>query len=89
MDSEENKTLKKILDITRENHKMLSRIQAARRREAFFRFIYWIIIIGIAITVYMYIQPYIESAGNVMREAGMILESVSEAVDQFPTKPEN
>jgi len=62
MEPEEKEMLKKTLELSQENNKMLRSI----RRNMFWgrvaRAIYWIVIIGAAIGVYYYIQPYLDTA---------------------------
>ena len=61
--------LKKTLELAQENNKMLHAIRRSILRGRIFQIIYWLVIIGAAVGVYYYIEPYIDTAvgayGNV------------------------
>ena len=69
MQPEEKEILKKTLELTQENNKMLYSIKRSILRGRIFQIIYWVIIIGAGIGAYYYIEPYIDTAisayGNV------------------------
>lgn len=69
MQPEEKEMLKKTLELSQENNKMLHSIKRSMLWGRVFRAVYWFIIIGAAIGAYYYIQPYIDEAvrayGNV------------------------
>ena len=56
---ESKETLRKILELTRENSEMLHKMQRSMFWGKIFRTVYWIFIIGAAIGAYYYIEPYI------------------------------
>lgn len=56
--------LKKALELSQENNKMLHSIRRGMFWGKIIRIIYWVVIIGAAIGVYYYINPYIDSAVN-------------------------
>jgi uncharacterized membrane protein len=64
MQPEEKEMLKKALELSQENNRMLHSI----RRNIFWgrvtRIVYWVIIIGAAVGIYYYIEPYLNSAIN-------------------------
>ena len=64
MQPEEKEMLKKTLELAQENNKMLHSIQRSMVWGRIMKVIYWIVIIGVAIGAYYYIQPYIDSAVN-------------------------
>ena len=61
MDSDEKEMLEETLELSQDNNKMLHTI----RRELFWskvmNIIYWIIIIGVSVGVFYYIQPYLDN----------------------------
>jgi hypothetical protein len=69
MEPEEREMLKKTLELSQENNKMLHSIKRDMFWGRVVRVIYWIIIIGAAIGIYYYIEPYLNGAidayGNV------------------------
>lgn len=62
MQPEEKEMLKKTLELTQENNKMLHSIRRGMFWGRIVRIIYWIVIIGAAVGLYYYISPYIDSA---------------------------
>ena len=56
----ENGDLDKILEITKENNKILCSMQRSARIDRFFKIIYWALILGSLFGTYYYIQPYID-----------------------------
>jgi hypothetical protein len=58
-DEELKKLLKENLDVSQESLKILKGIRRSNRVSAVFRFIYWLVIIGAALGLYYYLQPYL------------------------------
>ena len=69
MQPEEKEMLKKSLELSQENNKMLHSIRRGMFWGRTMRVVYWVVIIGAAIGVYYYIEPYLNGAidayGNV------------------------
>ncbi len=65
MNEEEKALLKKTLELAQENNKMLHSIRRQMIWGRVFRIAYWVLIIGAAIGIYYYIDPYINEAINV------------------------
>ena len=62
MQPEEREMLKKALELSRENNKMLQSIKRSMFVGRIFRIVYWIVVIGAAIGAYYYIEPYLDEA---------------------------
>lgn len=62
MEPEEREMLKKTLELAQENNNMLRSIRRGMLWSKIIRVAYWVIIIGAAIGLYYYIEPYIDSA---------------------------
>ncbi len=62
MNPEEKELLKKTLELAKENNQMLHSIKRQMLWGRIFRVIYWVIIIGAAIGIYYYVDPYINDA---------------------------
>lgn len=62
MTPEEKELLKKTLELARDNNKMLHSIKRQMLWSRIFRIVYWVVIIGAAIGLYYYIDPYINDA---------------------------
>ena len=69
MNPEEKEILKKTLELSQENNDMLHSIRRGMFWGRVMRVIYWVVIIGVSIGVYYYIEPYLNGAidayGNV------------------------
>lgn len=62
MQPEEREMLKKTLELSRENNKMLQSIKRSMFVGRIFRVAYWVIVIGAAVGLYYYIEPYLDGA---------------------------
>jgi hypothetical protein len=60
MDPELKRVLEEIIAISRENNKILRRMQNTARWGRAFRVFYWVIIIGSMLGAYYYFQPFIQ-----------------------------
>lgn len=61
MDSENKGTLEEIYKLTKENNKMLHRIQSSRRWSKFGRVLYWMALIVVTVIGYYYLEPYLKT----------------------------
>ncbi|MCI5108875.1 MAG: hypothetical protein MRY49_03460 [Candidatus Pacebacteria bacterium] len=52
---------KELLELARENNRLLKKIKRHMAMGTIFRFIYWAIIIGAGIGIFYFLQPYIDS----------------------------
>ncbi len=62
MNPEEKELLKRTLELAKENNQMLHSIKRQMLWGRIFRVIYWVVIVGAAIGIYYYIDPYINDA---------------------------
>ena len=60
MDQETKELLRKILEVSTENNKMLKSVQRSMFWGRVMRYVYWAIIIGSAIGAYYFVQPYVD-----------------------------
>src|SRR3990167_5138072 len=60
MDSDLKKAVEESLGLSRENNKILRRMQSNLRWGRAFRIFYWVIIIGSMLGTYYYFQPFFE-----------------------------
>ena len=60
MTPDERELLTQSIKLSEENNKMLRGMRRSARFAAFLRIVYWIIIIGSAITSYYFIKPFID-----------------------------
>ena len=52
--------LERTLELAEENNRMLRKMERAARWSLVIRIVYWTVVIGAAIGLFYYIQPYIE-----------------------------
>ncbi len=71
------KALDEILKITKENNEILHSMKRHQRWASIFRAVYWLIIIGVSLGAYYFIQPYLES----IMEA---YQSITGTASKFP-----
>lgn len=55
------KEIKEILELTKENNKILRGMRRSQKWSSFFNFIYYALIIGSILGSYYYLQPYVDS----------------------------
>ena len=68
--NEEN--LKQILELTQDNNKMLHKIRNVQKREAIFRAVKLLVIIGVSVASFYYVEPYLNKMlGLVSSVTGM------------------
>ena len=51
--------LKQILEFTQDNNKMLHKIRNVQKREAIFRAVKLLVIIGVSVASFYYVEPYL------------------------------
>jgi len=74
VDTETKKLIEEGLELARENNKILRRMRRGQRISSIFRLFYWLMILGIALGAYYYIQPFFSQAQkayqNISEELG-------------------
>lgn len=51
--------LDELLIMTRENNQMLRGLRRLQRLTFFFRILYWVILVGVAVGAFYFLQPYV------------------------------
>ncbi len=69
MTPEEREILRRVAMLTEENNALLKKTLRRGRIGTAFRFLYWLVIIGISVASYYYIQPYVEKMIPVLNTA--------------------
>lgn len=62
MEPQDRRTLLKLVELVEENNKILRKIQRSNRVGTAFRIFYWLIIIGVSVGAFYYLEPYIQVA---------------------------
>lgn len=85
METEEKDKLDELLDLTRENNKIL---RSMHRRQVWGQILtvfYWLVILGIAGWAYVYFQPYIEQYMSAYKTITAALEGIEEKGRALPS----
>ncbi|OGI96918.1 hypothetical protein A3I25_01140 [Candidatus Nomurabacteria bacterium RIFCSPLOWO2_02_FULL_42_17] len=77
MDAETKKLIEESLELARDNNKILRRMRRGQRISSIFRLFYWLMILGIALGAYYYIQPYFSQAQKAY-------QNISEGLGNLP-----
>ncbi|MEX0672766.1 MAG: hypothetical protein WDZ82_03505 [Candidatus Paceibacterota bacterium] len=64
MEPDERRKLERILELVEHNHSRVDKLYRAMQWGRIFTFIYWVLLIGIAVGAFYFIQPYIEQLGD-------------------------
>ncbi len=74
-----------LLELTKENNKILRSMRSTQRWSSFFTFVYWAIILGSIFGTYYYFQPTIKKYMKTMQVSIDILQSLEGAAGAIPT----
>jgi predicted PurR-regulated permease PerM len=85
----EEKILREILSVTRENNQILRDMNFQRRWTFLFWIIKWIVVAAIAYSAYIAATPYIEQAQNTYNQAQDTLNSINNLNQQAKTLQQN
>ena len=69
MTPEEREILRRVAALAEENNALLKKTIRRGRVAAAFRFLYWLVVIGLSVSAYYYVQPYIEKMIPVLNTA--------------------
>ncbi|MFA5997589.1 MAG: hypothetical protein WC791_03845 [Candidatus Paceibacterota bacterium] len=81
MELDTNK-LDELLELTRENNKILTGMRSTARWGSFFKVIYWTVILGSIVGVYYYFQPTIQKYANVLQTSVGIIQDFQKSAGE-------
>ena len=81
MTPEERMLLDRTLKLAEENNEILRSMRRSNRISSFLRILYWIIILGVSVGAFYYIQPYVNSLVELAVNIGG-LEGVKGVLEQ-------
>ncbi len=81
----DNQKIDELLDLTRENNKILRAMRRTQKWSSFFTFVYWMIILGSIFGTYYYFQPTIKKYMKTMQTSVDILQSFESKAGAIPT----
>lgn len=70
----DSQKMDELLELTRENNKILRTMRRTQRVSSFFTFVYWMIILGSVFGVYYYFQPTIKKYMRTIQTSVDILQ---------------
>ncbi len=81
MTPEEHELLKRSIALAEENNDMLRSIRRSMRLGRLMTIIYWLVIIGISVGAYYFVQPYLQQLMGIYGGAQSNIDSVSKVLD--------
>lgn len=78
-----DKEISQLLKLTKEDNKILHRLDRSAKVGRFFNVLYWVVIIASISGVYYYFQPYLDKVIEVYDKASSILRDIG---NNIPTK---
>lgn len=83
MSPEEKELLNKSVELGEENNKILRSLRRSARISRVISLIYWVFIIGSAVSAYYFIQPYVDEMIKVYGGAKSNLDEVNQLFQNF------
>ncbi len=83
MDQSPNPKLDELLELTRENNKILRSMRRAQRWAAVMRVIYWIILIGVSVGAFYFLQPYLKQVTDLYNNSRGALGNFTTLLNNF------
>lgn len=74
-----------LLELTRENNKILRGMRRTQRWSSFFTLLYWFVILGSIFGVYYYFQPTIQKYLKTLQTSVEIIQKFESAAGSIPT----
>ena len=82
MTPEEKSLLECTYKLVEENNSILRKMRRVARWGTIVRVLYWVVIIGVGVGAFYFLQPYIDSARGIVDQAQSTFKSISGTVDQ-------
>ena len=83
MDFHDKDFFDRMMTLTEENNELLHKMWRAARMASAMRTLYWLVIIGLSIGAYYYVQPYIEQLLSVYTGLQDSVGSVQSLIGSF------
>ena len=87
MSPEERELLEKSVSLAEDNNKVLHSMRRSMRTAGIMRAIYWIFIIGSAVSAYYFLEPYIDQIKNAYSKAEETLNNLKSGQSNFQNMP--
>jgi len=83
----DDKRLRAVEKLVVENNRMLHKMRRAQILGTIFTVVYWLVIIGVGIGAFYFVQPYIESLYGVYGDIQGGVSDVRESTSKLPDLP--
>lgn len=81
----DDRKLDELLELTRENNKILSGMRRTQRWSTLFTIVYWAVILGSIFGVYYYFQPTIQKYMKTFQTSVGILQNIEKTAGSVPS----
>ena len=82
MTPEERSLLRQTYELAQENNTILRGIRRANRFSMAFKIFYWLVIIGVTLGAFYFVQPYLEKSIDLLNQAQKSVQSINGNIDQ-------
>ena len=83
MEDEDRKLLEEVLELSRENQRMIKSMYRSQWWSRIWKSLYWIIILGIAFGSFYFLKPYLDKVMELFGKTQTTLDSVQKVTDVF------
>ncbi len=80
MDTEEKQMLEETLALVKENNEMLKKVRGIQKWNLFFKIFYWILIVGVSVGTFYFLQPFVEQLQNTVKETNSSFQKLKDLV---------
>lgn len=75
--------LQKTYKLVQESNTELHKIRRAQKLRTFLNIVYWLIIVGVSIGAFYYLQPYVDGLSEAMSSLRSSIKSIGDAGEQL------
>ena len=83
MEMSEREKIDELLELERDNNRILRKMRRGMAWGQFFTFLYWLVILGGVGASYFYLEPYVTKYWNVYQSAVKTLENVQKTANSY------
>ena len=73
-----------LFELTKENNKILRKMRSSQKWASITRLFYWLVIIGISIGAYYYVEPYLKQVLSLYSQSKATLDKVQNLGNSLP-----
>ncbi|TSD02651.1 MAG: Uncharacterized protein Athens071416_587 [Parcubacteria group bacterium Athens0714_16] len=89
MPKDEKELLEETYKLSEENNSILRKMRRSVIYDRIFRIIYWLIALGLATSLYYFIQPYTDKIVDVYKTVMTSIQKLKSVSDSIPNVPNN